>query len=103
MLNIIKDWFEAVTSIKTVEPDWGVESVELTKEELDDHLIPTGTKEQLNENLLVDYYFYSDDKGYYVVYCFPLKGADIFQIGLLKDDKLEATKEIKWKAEEKEL
>lgn len=102
MLPIIKDWFESVKAIETVESDWEIESVELTKEELDDSLIPTGLKEKLNENILVDYYFYSAEQDYYVVYCLPLNILGRLQLGLLKENKLEATKEIEWKAEEKE-
>ena len=73
MLPIVKSWFESIKKIETKESDWGVESNELWKEELDSSMIPAGIQTRLTENLLIDYYYYSSEKGYYVVYCLPLK------------------------------
>lgn len=94
MIEDIKSWFESVSLIQTDLSDWGVESVELYREELDINLLPIDYVSDLTEEIYhVDYYYYSCSSKYFVVYCLKLN--DYYLLGLLDGDQLEAYTLIK--------
>ncbi|MBO0444702.1 hypothetical protein [Vagococcus fluvialis] len=99
MFELVKEWFEEVKHIKTRNSNWGVESIDLTKEEIDKNLIPKNSQDRLKGDMRVDYYFYSTDQDYFVVYSMELIDDSVYQLGILNEDKLEASKEIMWKEE----
>lgn len=103
MLETVKNWYEEIKEVSTEASNWGVETITLEKEELDIKLLPEGISDRLPEELLISYYYYSYMGVYDIVYSLPLKDENQYVLGLLKDDKLKATKEIEWKAGESQL
>lgn len=94
MLKQVKEWFEKTKRLKTIENDWKVESIELSKAELDEKLLPKEMKQHIPENVTVEYYYCELDSGYYVVYVIPLMTEKMFQFGLLFDNQLLAAEMI---------
>lgn len=103
MLETVKKWYEKNKQVTTKESNWGVETIELEKVELDVNLIPDGVQDRLSEQLSISYYYYSYMDVYDVVYVLPLSDKNQYVLGLLDKDKLAATKEIEWKAGESQL
>lgn len=94
MLNSVKKWFEEVSQMKTNKEDWGIETVNLSKEELDEQLLPEGIKDQLPSTLSIIYYYYSYMAIYEIVYVLPLVSLNKYLVGWLSENKLKASQEI---------
>lgn len=103
MLETVKKWYEGVKKVPTEASNWGVETIILAKEELDVKLLPAGILGRLSDELSISYYYYSYMGVYDIVYVLPLIGKNQYILGLLKANKLETTKEIRWEVEGKEL
>lgn len=102
MLETVKNWYEGIKKVPTEASNWGVETIELEKEELDIKLLPENVLERLPEKLSISFYYYSYMFIYEIIYVLPLESENQYILGLLKDDKLKVIKEIEWKAEESE-
>lgn len=95
MLETVKNWYEEVKELPTDESNWGVETIELEKVELDISLIPEGVQDRLSEQLSISYYYYSYMDIYDIVYSLPLSDKNQYVLGLLDEDILVASTELK--------
>ncbi|MGF2146203.1 hypothetical protein ACQUEF_12605 [Vagococcus fluvialis] len=95
MLEIVKNWYEEVREVSTEESNWGVETIDLEKVELDIKLLPEGIQDRLPEELLISYYYYSYMDVYDIVYSLPLRDKKQYVLGLLDEDRLAAFTELK--------
>lgn len=50
MLETVKNWYEEIKEVSTEESNWGVETIELEKVELDINLLPEGIQDGLPSN-----------------------------------------------------
>lgn len=103
MLETVNNWYEEVKKVSTEESNWGVETIDLEKVELNVNLIPDGVQDRFSEQLSISYYYYGYMDVYEIVYVLPLRDKGKFILGLLDKDKLTATKEIEWEAGESQL
>ncbi|MGF2146376.1 hypothetical protein ACQUEF_13515 [Vagococcus fluvialis] len=99
MLETVKNWYEEVKELPTDESNWGVETIELEKVELDVNLIPDGVLDRLSEQLSISCYYYSYMDIYDIVYSLPLKDENQYVLGLLDKDKLTTFTEIRIESE----
>lgn len=95
MLETVKNWYEEVKELPTDESNWGVETIELEKVELDVNLIPEGTQHRLPKELIISYYYYSYMEVYDIVYVLSLKDKNQYVLGLLDEGTLVAFTELK--------
>lgn len=101
MLETVKNWYEEIKEVSTEESNWGVETIELEKVELDTNLIPDGVQDRLSEQLSISYYYYSYMDVYDIVYVLPLSDKNQYVLGLLDKDTLAAFTELKIESVEK--
>lgn len=95
MLETVKNWYEEIKEVSTEESNWGVETIELEKVELDTNLIPDGVQDRLSEQLSISYYYYSYMDVYDIVYVLPLSDKNQYVLGLLDKDTLAVFTELK--------
>ena len=76
MLETVKNWYEEIKKVPTEASNWGVETIELEKEEIDIKLLP--------EKLDISYYYYSYVSIYEISYVLPLESENKYILGLLK-------------------
>lgn len=101
VLETVKKWYEGIKKVSTEASNWGVETIELEKVELDIKLLPEGIQDGLPKELLISYYYYSYMKVYDIVYVLPLKDKNQYVLGLLDEDTLVAFTELKIESVEK--
>lgn len=101
MLKTVKNWYEKIKEIPTEASNWGVETIELEKEEIDIKLLPENVLKRLPEQLSISYYYYSYMEVYDIVYSLPLKDENQYVLGLLDEDTLVASIELKIEGVEK--
>ncbi|MFW7401925.1 hypothetical protein ACODG4_07940 [Vagococcus fluvialis] len=101
MLETVKNWYEEIKEVSTEASNWGVETIELEKVELDVNLIPDVIQDRLSEQLSISYYYYSYIDIYDIVYSLPLSDKNQYVLGLLDEDTLIAFTELKIESVEK--
>lgn len=101
MLETVKNWYEEIKEVSTDASNWGVETIELEKVELDINLLPEGIQDGLPKELLISYYYYSYMDVYDIVYSLPLRDKNQYVLGLLDEDTLIAFTELKIESVEK--
>lgn len=101
MLETVKNWYEEIKKVPTETSNWGVETIELEKEELDVKLLPMGILGRLPDELSISYYYYSYMDVYDIVYSLPLKDENQYVLGLLDEDRLVVFTELKLESVEK--
>lgn len=100
MLETVKNWYEGIKKVPTEASNWGVETIELEKEELDTKLLPENILKRLQENLSISYYYYSYMGIDEIIYVLPLMEKNKYVLGLLDEDKLAAFTEVKVESKE---
>lgn len=101
MLETVKNWYEEIKEVSTETSNWGVETIEIEKVELDVKLLPAGILSKLPDELSISYYYYSYMDVYDIVYSLPLSGKNQYVLGLLQEDQLLASTELKIESVEK--
>lgn len=89
MKEKIVEWIEAVKHIKTNISDWDIESITLTKEELDTQLLPKNHMDQIPSVLVVNYYYCDVNGRSLLVYSLPMIDQNTYLLGLIIQNKLE--------------
>lgn len=89
MKEKIVEWIEAVTRIKTNLSDWDIESITLTKEELDTQLIPKNHMARIPSALVVNFYYCDVNGSSLLVYSLPMINQNMYLLGLIIQNKLE--------------